>query len=330
MHQGSTLSSPRSLEPSSLSQGLQFQRPGEQQALLQKQQLHHHQLQLLQKLQEQQVLSQLYPNVQPSELPQQLILQNQQLQHNQYLQQQQQLSGTDFSTVQLRQLQQISANHISGHQNPQLLVRSRSTPTEADAPSCSTSPSTNNHVSPSRSLNRSQQRPSGLADELFGPPVDNLLQEFESKPNGGMKEKNRLSDQHGITDQLDASSATSFSLDGNAQEGFSMPLGLDGDIHVDPRNSFLIRANSDSLIPNAQLSRGSSSGKDMQDLFSSYGNPKDVETEVSTAAISSQSFGVPYASFKPGCSNDVVANENGIANRVWGNQPQRMRTYTKV
>lgn len=169
-----------------------------------------------------------------------------------------------------------------------------------------------------------------MADELFGPPVDNLLQEFESKPNGGMKEKNRLPDQHGITDQLDASSATSFSLDGNAQEGFSMPLGLDGDIQVDPRNSFLIRANSDSLIPNAQLSRGSSSGKDMQDLFSSYGNPKDVEAEVSTAAISSQSFGVPYASFKPGCSNDVVANENGIANRVWGNQPQRMRTYTKV
>ena len=56
-----------------------------------------------------------------------------------------------------------------------------------------------------------------------------------------------------------------------------------------------------------------------------------IETELSTAAISSQSFGVPSLSFKPGCSNDVAITEAGVLSHgLWTNQAQRMRTYTKV
>jgi len=81
------------------------------------------------------------------------------------------------------------------------------------------------------------------------------------------------------------------------------------------------------------LSRGFDSQKDLQNLLSNYGGaPRDIETELSTADISSQSFGLPDMSFKPGCSNDVGINDvSGVLNNgLRANQNQRMRTYTKV
>lgn len=72
-------------------------------------------------------------------------------------------------------------------------------------------------------------------------------------------------------------------------------------------------------------------------MLSNYGSAqRDIETELSSAAISSQSFGVPNMSFKSG-PNDVPINDIGINDAagvlgggMWTNQTQRMRTYTKV
>ena len=102
-------------------------------------------------------------------------------------------------------------------------------------------------------------------------------------------------------------SVTSYCLDtGGLPQNFSIPnLCLEGDI--------------DSLAPDALLSRGF----DSQNMMS----------ELSGAAISPDSFGMPDMSFKPDCSNDVT--DSGVLgnNGVWGNNnqsQQRMRTYTKV
>lgn len=170
-------------------------------------------------------------------------------------------------------------------------------------------------------------------------PTSNLVQEIQSKPSVQVKselptskEMDRLA-YHGsaVTDQLDASSsATSFCLDGSNQANFS-PFGFDGENQVDARNNLLFGVNIDGLTPDTLLSRGFDSGKDLQNLLSSY-NQKDIETELSSAGINSQPFSVGDMSFKPGCSNDPVTDENGVLNRgMWSSQqPQRMRTFTKV
>ena len=140
--------------------------------------------------------------------------------------------------------------------------------------------------------------------------MDSLLQEFQTKSEARLKHETRESDH------LDASSATSFCLDGNANECFPFPpVCLDSDVQIGA-------VNSDGLLPDVIMSRGFGSG---------FTNQRDVETEISTATIGSQSFGVPDMAFRPGCSNDAALNENGILGRgLWTNQPQRMRTYTKV
>ncbi|XP_058108682.1 auxin response factor 16-like isoform X2 [Magnolia sinica] len=305
----------------------QLQQP--QQLPLSQQQI---QLQLLQKLQQQQqLLSQLSPRVQ-SQLPHQQ--QTQQFQQQlQQQQPQQQLGSTQFSPPPVNQPQQTSSNHLLGQVKPSLPVRTHSGPTNGDAPSCSTSPSTNNcHVSSSSVLNRTHQ-------ETTIHPANNPLQKLHSKPDIGVKnetpavkELDQLAYRSTATDHLDASSsATSFCLDGGDQQSLSLPaFCLDGDVQADPRNNLLFGVNIDGLTPDALLSRGFGSGKDLQNLLSGYSNQRDIETELSTAGISSQSFGVRDMSFKPGCSSDAVVNESAVLNRgVWANQPQRMRTFTK-
>nr|XP_010917437.3 auxin response factor 16 isoform X1 [Elaeis guineensis] len=340
--QGACSPNPGSLQPSSLPQILQVQQPVDHQnTLFQQQQQHLQQLmqpqlqlQLLQKLQQQQLLSQLGPQLQ-SQSSQQLT------QHNQHFQQQQnlqpQLNGTNILPAQVKQLQQMPAMYDSNHLKPQLPARAHSTLSENKAPSCSTSPSTNCHSS-SNLLNRVQQGPAVLVGEIGVPHMENLLQELQSKSDVQVKhelhctkEPTQLPNQHATVDQLDASSATSFCVDGSTHEGISLPPILDGDVQVDPRDNLLVGTYSDGLMPDALLSRGLGSGKDIQNLISGYGNQGDVETELSTAAISSQSFGVPHMPFKPGCSSDAAANESGVLNQgFWSSQPQRMRTYTKV
>ncbi|KAL7224945.1 hypothetical protein ACSBR1_026266 [Camellia fascicularis] len=304
------------------------------------------QLQLLQKLQQQQqqqqqqLLSPVSPRLEP-QLPQQQQAhqQNRQLQHLP-LSQHQQISGNSFSTSTLMQSPQF-VNQLQGQHKP---IRAHSGLTEGDAPSCSTSPSTNNcQVSPSNFLSRNQQKASVLVeDSVVDPATTNMVQELQNKPE--IRIKHELPGSKGpeqqkykvtVTDQLDVSSATSYCLDASGlQQNFSLPsFSMDGDVQSQSRNNNLpFATNVDSLTPDALLSRGFDSGKDIQNLLSNYGcTPRDIETELSTAAMSSQSYGVPNMSFKPGCSTDVAINEAGVLNGgLWANQTQRMRTYTKV
>ncbi|XP_020576196.1 auxin response factor 16-like isoform X2 [Phalaenopsis equestris] len=237
-------------------------------------------MQLLQKLQHQQVLSQL--SAQPhSQLSQQLPVQNQQLHKQQYF-------------------QRLSANHIAGHSNPQLLARTSPSPSKSNAPSCSTSPSSTCQIS-------------GLPSQV--------LHELQNKHETQViKETNNIS-----------SSTSSFCLDGISQEGFSLsPVCLDADVRHNPHNDLLTGTNTDILLQYPVLSRGLSSGKDMEDFLPSYCNQRDVEND-STAAVSSQTFSMQDMSFNPGCSGDTCFSEVGtLSQAMWANQSQPMRTYTKV
>ncbi|KAM7513079.1 hypothetical protein LguiB_011954 [Lonicera macranthoides] len=236
--------------------------------------------------------------------------------------------------------QQFPANQVLGQQKPLMGIRAHSGITDGDGPSCSTSPSTNNcHVAPSKFLNKNQLGQAVLLEEPLVDPSINSVQELQSKSD--IRNTHEFSCSKGpeqpkykgiATDPLEASSsATSYCLDagGGLQQNFSLPgFCLDGDVQSQTRNNLSFGANIDSLTPDALLSRGF----DSQNMLSNYGGtPRDIETELSTAAISSQSFGVPDMSFKPGCPNDVVINEAGVLNNgLWGNQTQRVRTYTKV
>ncbi|XP_020423284.1 auxin response factor 7 isoform X2 [Prunus persica] len=345
---------------SSMSQKVQ-QQPQVQQSSQQgisEQQL---QLQLLQKLQQQQqqqqqqLLSPSSPLLQPQLLQQQLAhQQNQQLQQLPVSQHhQQQLSGNsfsadkllnnNFSAPSLMQSQHISSVQPQSQHKPLTAIRSHSGLTEGDGPSCSTSPSTNNcQMSPSNFLNRNQQGTAMLLGDSVAEPASNLVQELQSKSDIRIKHEfpsskgpDQIKYKGTITDQLEASSSgTSYCLDASTiQQNYALPtFCLDSDVQSHPRNSLPFSANIEGLAPDTLLSRGYDSQKDLQNLLSNYGGtPRDIETELSTAAISSQSFGAANLPFKPGCSSDVAINEAGVlSNGLWANQAQRMRTYTKV
>ncbi|CAH2072258.1 unnamed protein product [Thlaspi arvense] len=203
-----------------------------------------------------------------------------------------------------------------------------------DAPSSSTSPSTNNcQISSSSFLNRSQSGPAILIPD---PAIDmsgSLVQELYSKSD--MRQKQELVGQPkpkaSLTNhQLEASaSGTSYGLDGgdnNRQQNFLAPtFGLDSD----SRNSLLGGTNVDNgFVPDTLLSRGYDSQKDLQNMLSNYGVTNDIGTEMSTSAVRTQSFGIPNV---PAISNDVAVNDPGVlGGGLWPTQTQRMRTYTKV
>uniref|UniRef100_A0A453R177 Auxin response factor n=1 Tax=Aegilops tauschii subsp. strangulata TaxID=200361 RepID=A0A453R177_AEGTS len=331
-----------SLQQPALGQAPQVQQAAEyQQALLQSQQQQlqqlsqpEMQLQLLQKIQQQNMLSQLNPQHQ-SQLMQQLSQKNQEYLQQQILQHQ--LSGSD-AMVQFKQSHQTPSNNITGSLTPQQLVRSHSALAESEDPSSSTAPSAS-RLSPMNSLSRTHQGSRNLTDMTTSPHIDNLLQEIQSKPDNrnkndmqSSKEAIPVPNRYPVSDQLDASSATSFCLDESPREGFSFPpVCLDSNAQVDPRDNFLIAENVDSLMPDALLSRGMGSGKDICNLPSGQRDHREVDNELSSAAFSSQSFGVPDISFKPGCSGDIAVNDGGMPSQgLWNNQTQRMRTFTKV
>ncbi|KAK9101592.1 hypothetical protein Scep_025022 [Stephania cephalantha] len=338
-------------QSASLLQDLRLQQQLEQQQCFLQRQLqqlplsqHQLQLELLQKLQQQQqqqLLSQVSSPLHPQLQPQQLgVQQNRQFQQHQ---QQQLSSPANFSPSLPNQLQHLPKEHL-GQQNPPASIRHHSSLTDGDAPSCSTSPSTNNcQVLPSNFLNRMHQSSAIFTEESVVQPSSNLVQELHNKTDARIKhevanpkETDQLVYRSSITDPLEVtSSATSYCLDGNSlQQSFSLPsFCLDGEVQADPPNNLLFGVNIDGLTPDALLSRRFGSGKDLQNLLSNYGgNEREIETEVSTAGISSQSFGMPEMPFKAGCSNDAGINENGVLKRgLWGNQAsQRMRTFTKV
>jgi hypothetical protein len=331
-----------SLRQPQLTQSPQLQQTAEyQQAVIQSQQPQLQQLsqselqlQLLQKIQQQNLLSQLNPQHQ-SQLIQQLSQKSQEILQQQVLQHQ---LGSSDAVGQLKHLQQTPLNHMTGSMTPQQLVRSHSALVESEEPSSSTAPS-GSRASPINSLSRAQQGSRNLPEIPSTPHIEHLLQEIQSKSDNrikndiqGSKETINAPSRHPASDQLDASSATSFCLDESPREGFSFPpVCLDGNAQVDPRDNFLIAENVDTLMPDALLSRGMSSGKGICDLPSGQRDRRDVENELSSAAFSSQSFGVPDMSFKPGCSSDVAVADGGMASQgLWNSQTQRMRTFTKV
>ncbi|KAJ6957602.1 hypothetical protein NC653_039537 [Populus alba x Populus x berolinensis] len=302
------------------------------------QQLH---LQLLQNLQQQQELlspESLLLQSQKLQQLQQTHQQNQQLNQSPLTQNQQPLGSNSFSTAAaLMQTQSFPMNQLQGMQNATMAVRYHSSITDGEAPSCSTSPSTNNwQISPLNFLNRNQQAPAMLMGDSATEPASNLVQELQSKSEIRIKNEfpslkglDQLKYKGAVTDQLEASSSgTSYCLDaGTIQQNFSVPtFGLDGDVQSHPAS------NNDAFAPDTLLSREYDSQKDLQNLLVNYGDTaQDINMELSTAAISAQSFGVSNIHSKPGGSNDIAINDTGILNNgVWTNQNQRMRTYTKV
>ncbi|XP_010541685.1 PREDICTED: auxin response factor 7-like isoform X2 [Tarenaya hassleriana] len=305
-----------------------------QQGLLDQPQL---QFQLLQKLQQQQqLLSQGSSLLQSQLLHQQL--QNQQ-QQQLPLSQGQQISSCNnsLSTSTLLQPPQIPVSQPREKQKTvEGVVKAYSGITDGEPPSCSTSPSANNcHDSSSNLLNRSQSGPPVLVPDAVADASGNLVQELYSKPDIRFKQEfpsSRGSDLQKIKGEASASGKTSYCLDGgNIQQNLSAPtFCLDGDAAPSyPRNCILSGANVDSFVPDAVLSRGYDSQKDLQNLLSSYGGTtNDIGTEMSTSAVRTQSFGVPNV---PAISNDVVVNDPRVlGGGLWANQTQRMRTYTKV
>ncbi|KAL1207822.1 Auxin response factor 19 [Cardamine amara subsp. amara] len=324
------------------------------------------QLQLLHKLQQQQQQQQQQqpvPPVSSSLQPQLSALQQTQSHQLQQLlssQNQQPLAhgNNSFSASTFMQPPQIQLSHQQQGQmqNKPLVAagRSHSGHTDGEAPSCSTSPSANNtghdNVSPSNFLSRNQQQGQAVSvpalpasDSVFeraGNPVQELYTKTESRINQGMVNLKSAGEHFKfkgtVTDQIDVSTAgTTYCPDvvGPAQQQqqtFPLPsFGFDGDCQShQPRNNLAFAGNLEAVTSDALYSQ-----KDFHNLVPNYGNtPRDIETELSSAAISSQSFGIPSIPFKSGCSNEVGGiNDSGIMNGgLWPNQTQRMRTYTKV
>ncbi|GAB4838099.1 Auxin response factor 19 [Ancistrocladus abbreviatus] len=331
------------------------------QKLQRQQQVHHHQQQHQQQLQQQQqqqqqqqphqqqqqlLLSSINPHLQPQVTPlQQQAPQQNQLQQQHALSQYQteQIGVSSMSMPPLMHSPQIPANQHHGMQRSMTTVRAQSGLTDGDGPSCSTSPSTNNcQIIPSNFQNRSQHGPNIVVEDSVVQPGSNMVQGLQQKSDAQPKHEipsSKVVDpskfKGAANEPLEVSSSlTSYCLDANGvQPNFALPnFGLDGDILSHPRNNLPLATTMDGLMPDTLFSRGFDSGKDLQNLLSNYnGAPSDVETELSAAAVSPQSLGVPNIPFKSGCSNDIAINEPGVLNGgMWASQTQRMRTYTKV
>lgn len=248
----------------------------------------------------------------------------------------QQLSSNIMTTSAHLQSTQHAFNQLQSQHKSPITIKALSGGTDGDAPSCSTSPSTNNfQVSPPNFLTRNQGQTILVDESVLDPSQEQNKSEFRIKHELPFSKGSEQSKYKGNnTENLEAaSSTTSYGLDSSGFN-FSLPaLCVDGDVQSHSRNSLPSAANNiDGLNPDALLSRDYDSGKDLQNLFSPFGNaPRDIETELSDAGINSQQFGVPNMSYKPRCTNDLAVNDNGVLNNnAWTNQTQRMRTYTKV
>ncbi|CAN8312550.1 unnamed protein product [Cochlearia groenlandica] len=304
------------------------------------------QMQLLQKLQQQKQKQSMPPvsssiqHTQSHQLQQLLSSQNQQPVHG----------NNSFAASTFMQPPLIQVSHQQeGEMNNKLLVDTRRSPSghiDGEASSCSTSPSANDNVLTSNFLSRNQQQ--GLAVsvpasdsifELASNPDQGLYTKTESRNNQGMVDLKSTAEQFrfkgAVTNQIDVSAAgTTYCHDvvGPTQQQQTFPLpsfGFNGDCQSNhPRNNLAFAGNLEAVTSDALYSQ-----KDFHNLVPDYGNtPGDIETELSSAAISSQSFGIPNIPFNSGDSNEIGGiNDSGIMNGgLWPNQTQRMRTYTKV
>ncbi|GAA0169392.1 hypothetical protein LIER_23892 [Lithospermum erythrorhizon] len=336
--------------PQALIQQSLMQRSQEQKSIPQNLQEQKLQFQLLQKLQQQQQQQQQQQHsMNPvsscveTQLPRQPQTRLENIDAQQLHLSQKQMSGNSFASSTVLHSPKFPVSQLQFQPIKSGTVKAQSGPTDGDAPSCSTSPSTNNcQVFPSTFLNKNQQ---GRSTMLEGSAFDSapvLAKDHQRSSDFEMKydlPTSRGPDQNkykgSSTDHLDrTSSATSHCLEASGlHQSFSLPsFCLDGDIQSNSKNTLSFTANVDGLTPDALLSRGYDSGKDIQNLLSDYGSTqRDIETELSSAGINPHSFGIPDMSFKPGCSNDVAVNDAGVQNNgSWPNQTPRLRTYTKV
>lgn len=159
--------------------------------------------------------------------------------------------GVSSITSPLMSSPAVSAVQLQGMQKIGGIVRSLSGPTDGDAPSCSTSPSTNNCQIPhSNFLNRNQQARNMLVEHSITEPSSNMVQDLQQEKSD-MRIKNEISTSKVIeppringgiiTDPLEASSSvTSYGLDASGlHQNLSLPsFGLDGDVQS------LLRHNS--------------------------------------------------------------------------------------
>ncbi|KAG9145503.1 hypothetical protein Leryth_025928 [Lithospermum erythrorhizon] len=334
--------------PQALIQQSLMQRSQEQKSIPQNLQEQKLQFQILQKLQQQQQQQQQHsmnpvsPCVE-TQLPRQPHTRLENIDAQQLHLSQKQMSGNSFASSTVLHSPKFPVNQLQFQPIKSGTVKAQSGPTDGDAPSCSTSPSTNNcQVFPSTFLNKNQQGRSTMPEGSAFDSAPVLAKDHRRSSDFEMKydlPTSRGPDQNkykgSSTDHLDrTSSATSHCLEAHGlHQSFSLPsFCLDGDIQSNSKNTLSFTANVDGLTPDALLSRGYDSGKDIQNLLSDYGSTRrDIETELSSAGINPHSFGIPDMSFKPGCSNDVAVNDAGVQNNgSLPNQTPRLRTYTKV
>ncbi|KAL3642882.1 hypothetical protein CASFOL_013697 [Castilleja foliolosa] len=278
----------------------------------------------------QQSLSQR-PIMQHTSQQQNLSEQQLQLQFLQKLNQQQQQMSSQLNP----QKQQMNGNNCfssSTHaQSPQLPVNQFQSQQKTPIPS----PSKNNLQASQTSTMNKQTAVTGLLDNTIVRP--NLVQERTMHDLSISKapEQTRYKITTANNDHVDAtSSSTPYCLDAGNGLPQNFPMnGLDGDVQShNTKNKHPFAGSIDELAPDALLSKGYDSGKDIHNLISNYGGaPRDMEADLSPG-INSQSFGMPNMAFKAGCSNDAAINDTGVLNGggMWPNQTQRMRTYTKV
>ncbi|GMH23294.1 hypothetical protein Nepgr_025137 [Nepenthes gracilis] len=303
---------------------------------------HQLQLQLLQKLQQQQSQQQqlfhspLNPPLQPQVTPQQQASQQNQLpQQHPLSQYQQQVGVSSILTPSLMHPPQIPANQLQGVQKSLTTITVLS---DGDAPSCSTSPSTNNGLFPPSSLlNRTQLVPNIDAEDSVVQPGSNVVHGFQSRLKHEIPTSKGVDPQKfkgTINDPLEtSSSAMSYCLDTNGlQQNFTLPnFGLEVDVQSHSKNNFHLATSMDGLTPDTLLSRGFDSGKDLHNLLSKFNGAPREDTELSVSEVSPQSFRVPSMPLKSVCSNDIAINEPGVlCGGTWASQTPRMRTYTKV
>lgn len=207
--------------------------------------------------------------------------------------------------------------------------------TETDAPSCSTSTSANSY--PLQNGFAREKQCASLSEEKTacanllrpstgGPqssmPTSNLVGESQvTSWYSSVKESNQATFQNYLNSQLgqietSSSSAVSFPL---AQADTSLPQSLSS-LPL-PSSPFFFR----------DVSQNSDIQTDPQRTMApTFDTGKDIQTQLS-AAISSQSFGVPDLPFDSGVSSDMGISDSDILQRgSWQQTAAPVRTYTKV
>ncbi|KAH9305874.1 hypothetical protein KI387_010278, partial [Taxus chinensis] len=321
------------------------------------QQLHQQQVQQMQQQQVQQL--QVRHSQQQSQQSQRVQQQPQQVQQQQSTQSSQQfhLQQTQLPSPLQQHVNNQFPQHIPSHQQQHLNqsiqlpeirgqmlqpplnmaqpTKAHSGFTEADAPSCSTSTSANSHplqnvltrakqsaaISEEKSHCANILRPSTGGTQSTMPPSNLVGESQVTSWFSSVKDPNQSAFQNFLNAQLgqietSSSSAVSFPL---TQADVALPQSL----------------SSLPLQSSPFFFRDASHNSDIQtdpqrNVAPTFNTDKDIQPQLS-AALSSQSFGVPDLPFDSGVSSDMGISDSSILQRgSWQQTPAPVRTYTKV